>query len=231
MNAKQTGVLLLSLLILGVVNTASGAVAFQDPATASWGGWDRGDDGTSHGHWSVITDDLGGTAFDSDSLPDFGNFNNKAAMLFAHNDGAFVTGGGLGGNVYSFTDTPSFSLYVVPDYKLPSSPVTFALQVKVLGTLVDFNSVNLNGVAWDTSETLFTGDAGGPWGGADEEYLFVWHNVAASEAYAVDFMALGPHMSLDEVAFDVAVVPLPPAVFMFGTALLGLIGLRRKAKK
>ena len=246
MNTKQTGALLLSLSALVMANSASaaGAVAFQDPATASWGGWSIGDAETSHGYWDVITQDNAGASFIFDGAPDNGDFNNSSAVLSANNPGAFVTGGGLGGNVYSFSDTPSFNLDINPSYSFADAgTVTVALQLKVLGTLLDFASVDLGGLAASSATTTHTGTAGGPFGGAAEEYLFVWEDVVASTAYSLNFAALGSSMSLDEVQFDIGgyvkdavivippnAVPVPAALLMFGPALLGFMGLRRKAK-
>jgi len=242
---KLTGAVLLSLSALMMANTASaaGAVAFQDPSTAAWGGWAIGDAETSHGYWDGIADDAGTTAFDIDSSPDNGDFNNAYTELVAHNPGAFVTGGGLGGNVYSFSDTPDWTLDIGTDYTFADAgTVTVALQLKVLGTLLDFDTVNLGGVSYDSAETLFAGAAGGPFGGAAGEFLFVWEDVVASTAYTLNWMALGSSMSLDEVQFDIggfaansvtpppAVIPIPAAAFMFAPALLGFMGLRRKVK-
>jgi hypothetical protein len=250
---KLTGAVLLSLSALMSANTAfaAGAVAFQDPSTAAWGGWSIGDAETSHGYWDVIADDAGGTAFDIDSSPDNGDFNNSYTELVANNPGAFVTGGGLGGNVYSFSDTPDWTLDIGTDYTFADAgTVTVALQMKVLGTLLDFSTVNLGGLGYDSAEVTYSGVAGGPFGGAEEEYLFVWEDVVASTAYSLNFAALGSSMSLDELQFDIggymadivdpvdpidpidppSAVPVPAAVFMFAPALLGFMGLRRKVK-
>lgn len=219
---KQKNVILfISALLLSNVAVAT-PIAFQDPATAAWGGWSRGDASTSYVHWAHI-DSL------SDESPDAGNLGTSFAGLYANNGGAFLTGGGAGGNVYSFSDTPDFSVEFETDYAAPST-VTVALQLKILGTDLDSSQVTLGGMAWDSTETLFSGSAGGPFGGASKEYLFVWENVSGDTDYYLDFTATGSSMSLDEVSVDIApsAVPLPAAAWMFLTALSGLSIVRRK---
>jgi len=215
-------ILFISALLLSNVTMAS-PVAFQDPSSASWGDWSRGDSITSYIHWEHI-DSL------DDETPDAGNLGVSYAGLYANNSGAFLTGGGAGGNVYSFSDTPNFSVEFETTYATPASTVTVALQLKILGTDLDPTLVTLGGEAWDSSQTLFSGSAGGPFGGASKEYLFVWNDVTASADYSLDFFATGSSMSLDEVSVDVGVsaVPLPATAWMFLTALSGLSVARRK---
>lgn len=226
---KQKAILLVSLTALAS-NAALASVAFQDPNSAAWGGWTRGDENTSFAHWDHIGGP--GTTDTVDSTPDGGNEGTTSAVLTPNNAGAFVTGSGAGGNIYSFSDTPDFTVAVAPDYA--GGEGTLALQVKVLGTDLDLNSVTLGGEAWDSNETLFSGDATGPFGGADNEYLFVWDNISLSSPVEVDFMATGSSMSLDEVAVDFstidppAPVPLPAGVWLF---LSGLSGLAFKSKR
>lgn len=206
MNKKLTGALLLPLSSLLMVNIASAvpplAHYFQDPATAAWGGWSRGDPGTAHAYW----DEIGtrGQPFDYDSSPDIADINNTSAIIIANNPGGFVTGTN---NVYSFTDRPDWTLEIVPDYTLGTGTVTIALQLNVLGNLVDFNTVNLgltdHTANFTSSEVLFLGAAGGAWGGSAQESLFVWENVPTASSYILNFLATYKHMSLDELAFDI----------------------------
>lgn len=221
----NTKTLLFCSTLMMANSTFAANVAFEEPNAASWGGWNRGDVNTSYVHWDVIN------AL-SDNSPDGGNLGTTSALLNANNAGAFITGGGLGGNVYSFSDTPDFTVAVQPDYASPTEPVTVALQLKVLGTDLDLASIKLDGVAWDSTSTLFSGNAGGPFGGQDKEYLFVWNDVTASAAYALDFMATGSSMSLDEVSVDIGVsaVPLPASVWLLMSAMSGLSLMRRKQK-
>lgn len=225
-NTKKQGAMLLFFATLLTSNVANANVSFQDPNTASWGGWTRGDANTSFVHWAQI-DAL------VDHSPDAGDLGTSYAVLAANNSGAFITGGGAGGNVYSFSDTPDFTTAIQTSYSAPTDLVTVALQLKILGTDLDTSSITLGNVAWDSSQTLFSGAAGGPFGGLEKEYLFIWNNVTADTVYELDFLATGSSMSLDEVSIDVGVsaVPIPAAVWMFMTALSGLaVTSRRKAR-
>ena len=226
---KQSASMLCAVALFAS-NAATANTSFQDSNTASWGGWAHGDANTSFVHW----DHIGGPDVLAlvDDTPDAGNIGTSFAQLAPNNAGAFVTGSGAGGNIYSFSDTPDFTVDIDTDYAAPATPVTVALQLKILGTDLDASSVKLGGLAWDSTETLFSGQAGGPFGGAELEYLFVWNNVAADVAYQLDFLAQGSSMSLDEVSVDIGVVsavPVPAAAWMFMTALSGLAVSRRKA--
>jgi hypothetical protein len=206
---------------------AYAATSFEDPASASWGGWTRGDSGTAHVHWDAISWDAPGY----DGSPDIANVNSLASGLVANNSGALITGSS---NVYSFSDTPDFSTYFQP-VSAPVGPVTAALQLFVTGTPLDISSVtmNLGGIAtaFDSMTTLFSGIVSSSFGDVEgSELLFLWTLPSAESFYQFDFNALGAHMSLAEVSLDVgpAAVPVPAAVWLFASALIGLIGVRRR---
>lgn len=228
----KKGAMLLSLsVVLAMSASANAATAFQNPTSAAWGGWDRGDANTSFAGWSVIESTL-------DVTPDVGNNNTTLARLAANNMGAFITGGGLGGNVYSASDAANFSVVVQPNYTASTAPVTVAMQINSMGTALDMSTVKLGGIDWTSTATLFSGTVVGGFGGAITESLFVWENVSSALAYSLSFMATGAHFSLDELYVDIgpmatappSEVPVPAAAFLFAPALLGFMGLRRKAK-
>lgn len=202
MNKKQPLILLLylsSLIMVDIVSAA--ALHFQDPATAAWGGWDRGDAETSHGHWDVFE---GTGTFDFDSSPDIADLNNASTTVFANNPGAFITGTN---NVYSFSDVPDWSVEIVPGYTLSAGTVTIVLQLRVLGRELDFDTVNLgltdNTANYTSAEQLFLGDAGGPFGGSAEEAIFIWENVPVAPSYALNFLSQDTSLSLDDLVFDI----------------------------
>lgn len=122
-NFKITRIAVFCSTLMMANSAFSANVAFEDPNTASWGGWNRGDANTSFVHWDVI-DAI------PDNSPDGGNSGTTSALLNPNNAGAFITGGGLGGNIYSFSDTPDFTVAVQPDYVAPTDPVTVACSLK-----------------------------------------------------------------------------------------------------
>ncbi len=218
----------------GIVHAAS--TAFEDPAGAAWGGWNRGDTGTVYAHWEEFDACVNAGGFCTplpDDVPDAGASGFDSATVITNNPGAFITGNGLGGNIYSFSDTPDFDVIIDPDSNHVSGPVTAALQVAVVGTDLDFSSILLNGQAFNSVTTLATGMAGGPFGGAVNEYLFLWSMLGSEAAYAFDLTALGSSMSLDALSVDIgpAPVPIPAAVWLLGSGLLGLVTISRRNNK
>lgn len=228
------------MLFSGQLFAAS--TSFQDPATSTWGGWNRGDFGTVYVHWEEFGDDdgMGGFNQTNDLSPDAG-FSGSVALghHITHNPGAFVTGGGLGGNIYTFSDTADFTTYTQvagpPGTIGGGGPVTVALQIANAGTDLDLSSVVLDvgGVATaaDSVTLLSSGSAGGPFGGSTWERLFLWTIGSDLGFYQFDYNALSSSLSLDAVSIDIgpaAVVPVPAAAWLLGSALIGLIGVGRR---
>jgi len=220
----------LSALMAFSAQAYSASTSFNDPSTASWGNWDRGDTGTAYAHWETI-DSL------SDHSPDAGNAGNNVAGLITNNLGGFITGSGLGGNVYSFSDTPNFTTYLQTAATI-AGPATVALQLATAGTALDLATVVLAGFGIaDSVTTLASGAAGGPFGGDATETLFVWELATGITDYVFNFLATGAHLSLDAVSIDVgpaaftqppSAVPIPAAIWLLGPVLAGLGITRRK---
>ncbi len=183
--------------------------AFQDPATATWGGWTRGSAGTLHAGWNV---------FDStaDRIPDLGQHNLNTALLLANNPGAFVTGSR---NIYSLVDVNDFTGLFVPT-ALAAGRFTVAVQIAVLGSDLNATSLLLNGLPWTSRTVLAAGTGlappgvGAPNGGVDNQYLFLWsgfERLTDRDLFALEFRALSVHNSLDALRIDVGPAPvLPP---------------------
>jgi len=222
----------LSAMLAFSAQAFSASTSFEDPSTASWGNWDRGDADTIYAQWETID----GAPYDGS--PDVaGSQGYTAAGLVTNNAGGFITGGGLGGNIYSI-DTGDFTAYVGAASAI-TGPVTVALQIATLGTALDTASVMLNDIVADSITTLFSGASGSSWGGDATESLFIWELTSGLTSYVFDFLATGGHMSLDAVSIDIgaaaipttpSAVPVPAAALLFGPALLGMVGFRRKLK-
>jgi len=213
-------------------NALAAPTAFQNPATAAWGGWNRGDAGTLWAGWDVFNNLV-------DQTPDLGSFNTDTAVVITNSPGHFVTGGG---NIYSFSNPGDFDAIFVPT-SLGTGLFNVAVQISVLGTDLDAASVLLNGLSWTSRTVLDTGTSGAPAGsggtgtGVDNEYLFVWENVSrvtTQDIFGLEFNALSSSMSLDALTIDVGPapalpdpeptpVPIPGAVLLLssGLALLG----------
>jgi len=63
----------------------------------------------------------------------------------------------------------------------------------------------------------------GGFGGAEQERVFIWENVA-SDAYSIGFTASGSSMSLAQLAVFASptIVPEPGAALLMGLGLAGL---------
>lgn len=235
MNIGKTGLTLVAAATVGVFSLNGTALAalvdwqnHQDPASTTYfQNWDRGDALTSFAHWDRISEDDVLAPGVQDHSPD-GAFVNLASAPLDSSPPSFVTGGGLGGNIYSFTGDYTVTLNMVPDYATPDGLFTVALQLKTIGNTVDPSTVSLNGLGGNYT-LLFNGPNPGPWGGEMDEHLFVWTDVASASSYDIVFTNI-VHTSLDELTVDMNAVPLPGAVFLFGTALAGLIGFRRRER-
>lgn len=209
-------------------------MAFQDPATAAWGGWSRGSVGTLFAGWNDFDRVI-------DQTPDLGRHNATTAVIATNNPGAFISGSR---NIYSFADVNDFDAIFVPG-ALGAGLFTVAVQISVLGNDIAASSLLLNGLPWSSRIVLATGSAGAPPGvggtgtGVDNEYLFLWSNferVTAQDIFALEFNAVALHNSLDALTIDVGPAPAAPpqpvsvpipGVLGFLAGALGLLGQRR----
>ncbi len=216
-----------SVLCLSTIGLMAGQAqaAFEDPASAAWGGWSRGDAGTVYQHWDVFSDDDTVTPNIQDSTPDIGNIGPGGAELRETTGAPFLTGGG---NIYSPTAMTAFEVDI-DGFGDTGLPVRVALQTRILGTEIDYGAVLLNGIGFDSRTELGRVALGG-FGGSQVDTLFLWTLPAGSTVFSFAFQSDGSSMSLDQLAVDVAPVPLPLPVLLFGSGLAGLaLRARRSA--
>ena len=209
-----------ALALLAVTQFASAAeFSFIDPTE-----WSRGETGSLYFAWDAFDITSGSSVA---SAPDAGTVNLDTVTLDDLNDAGFATGGG---NWYGFNGDMDFTMTVTGDSNGPVSSgadLTAYLQLSVLGEYQ--NSFLLNGVAGnvsvlDTSVNSF--------GSANYHLLIDW-TVAANDSFVFNFGTSGAHVSLDALAVDIGAspVPVPAAAWLFGSALLGLTSLRKKASR
>lgn len=239
-------------------STLAATVAFQNPASATWGNWTRSTAGAIYVHYDVFGNPpgLGTTPVLPDQTPDkgkFGTSGTQGATLLTRKKGstaspaAFITGSA---NIYSFSDVLDFDLIVQAGSAhtaLGSQSITVALQLAVLGADIDHASVKLLGQSWASRTLLASGSSSQPGGsgtGVDNEYLYLWNLTAALPVYTFDFAAIGTSLSLEAVAVDIgpapnlppvvpppiSAVPLPAAGLLLGGTLLAAPLLRRRAR-
>jgi len=211
------------LALAALVATAGQAqAAFENPATASWGGWTRGDAGSLYHEWAVFSDEDPGSKI-VDTTPEVGSVGPAPHSLTENSGNAFLTGGG---NIYSFSGVTDFTVEL-SGTATAGQPTRVALQIKTLGTELDYDSVMLNGVAWDSKTELGRVKLGGM-GGADVETLFLWTLTDALVSYVFDFNSKESSMSLDALSVDVAPVPLPGALVLMLSGVGGFAAVARR---
>jgi hypothetical protein len=183
----------------------------------------RGGADTTYQEWNTFTSALNGP-----NLPDVGNSNpNGTAQLFQTTPGAFLTSGG---NIYAPSTLTTFVVNV-PDFNRGSGFFTTAiLQIRILGTNVDLNSVRFNGLAFDRSELMNETPLGG-FGGTQRDWWFEWNNVAGNlDMNVFRFNSAESSMSLDRAAIDTTfnAVPEPTSgLLLAGAVVAGLLRRRR----
>lgn len=219
-------IILAALALL--VASSGAAAALQSPASADWGNWQRGDAGTLYVHWAQFDSfvPVGFPAALPDTSPDvarIGVIADNGAVLIPNNSGAFITGSGQGGNVYSFGDTNDFDVILRPAADHVAGPVTVALQVVTQGTPFDAAQVRLNGLAWSRRLTLDSQALGGDFGGDLLTELYLWEDYqrpSVAAPYAFDLVAEGTSNSLDRLLVDIG-----PAPFVFSEASIAPVPL------
>jgi len=201
---------------------------FDKPNEASWGGWTRGDEGTIYAEWDNFADGSYGTATDRTAAPDVGS-NGISSSNLGWNAGTFRAGSG---NLYSFSVTEVFSAYLTAS-TLATGPVTAALQVEAWGSPLNQQSLLLNGITPTSITKTFTDPAFPSSFGAVtlDQWQIIWELPTASSVYQFDIATNEHSASLAQVSIDIgapAPVPLPAAIWLFGSAMMGLLGINRR---
>lgn len=213
-------VLVAGLALAGIASSASAEFITPDAGTF---GWERGTSGLStYAEWNFFTSSTGPNA------PDVGSFlggtlavGAAAFNVFDANaleSGSFVTGGG---NIYS----PSGILgpqIEFGGFGLGDGYVTTVLlQIRTLGTELDFDTLSINGTTAPTAIVELERIPLGGFGGAQVDTLVRFDLVGNLASYVITGQALESSLSLDRVAIDTFTTVPAPGAF----ALLGLGGL------
>jgi hypothetical protein len=199
-----------------------------DDATASWGGWTRGDAGTSYAEWDNFVGGAAGTPYSTV----YGS-SGVSTSTITWNAGTFIAGSG---NPYNFSGSEIFDIDVTPSAAF-SGPVTVALQFETWGTAMDYSSIQLNGIAPTSAGVTYTDPNFSSTMGPVElnHYLAVWNLDSAPSSFHIDLESTGPHQSFAQVAVDIAVSPVPEpgewAMLLAGLGLMGTIVRRRSVGK
>ncbi len=213
---RATALVVTSLLVSALGGLAPATAGLVTPSF-------RGNPNTTYQEWLGFTNPVA-----EPNLPNFGNVNpNGTAELFQTTPGAFITSGG---NIYHAGAPATFEVNV-PDFGQGSEFFTTAiLQIRILGTNIDLDSVRFNGQAFDRSELINETPLGG-FGGTQRDWWFEWNNVAGNlNMNQFHFNAAASHMSLNRVAIDTvfSAVPEPTSgLLLAGAIVAGLLRRRR----
>lgn len=240
---KQTGYILAAmiLLIAPLAHASPYDPGFGFDRPSEWThtmNWTRGDAGTIYAEWDNWRDAvIPGTRT---ANPEIG-LSGASSALHEWSIGTFVTGTD---NLYSFTVPSYHTINITDGYNVISAPpidgyVAVVMQHAIMGIRMGYdgktgdpwpNAVLLNNMAPTSNTETFAGRKFIPAMGfyVDVAHsLLTWELTAPAAIYTFDLKG-GPHMSLTNLAIDIAPVPLPAAVWLFGLALLGLVAVRRK---
>lgn len=223
---------------VGYSGTIMNPILDPAPPTAgadiAWGGWNRGDADTIWAEWDTFT-----------SSSAEGMTGTSSAEL-TWSAGTFKAGSG---NLYSFTAHSNYAIDI--DVSGLTGLNQVALQVEQFAPLEakwngdnsaylvdnDFWSMSLDGnasMARDAFEhTFYAEDWPTSFGPTDLfTGILLWNvDLTGVNNLHIDFD--NPvHTSLAQVAVDIGatVIPVPAAVWLFGSGLLGLVGIARRRK-
>lgn len=204
----------------------------------SWGTWNRGDAGSIWAEWDTFAHP------GNNSAPAEGMSGTTSAELgwlpFTFRAGS--------GNLYAFT---SHSYYTIDiDVSDLTGLNNVALQVEQFAPLeakwnTEHNTYLVDDVLWNMSldggaamdrdvleHTFAVADWPTSFGDVDLfTGILLWNNVDLTGVSNLRIDFDNPvHTSLAQVAVDIGVVPLPAAVWLFGSGLLGLVAIARRKK-
>ena len=202
----------------------SSLAEFDTPA-AAWGNWTRSDAGIIHVFWQQFDSfvPVSATAL-PDTDPDVARIGvldgETGAVLIPREQGAVISGGGAGGNVYNLPQVNDIQVLLQPGPEHVTGPVTVTLQLHTLGETFDPASVTLDGLAWDSREILcdrpFSNENGD---GTERFERYTWsiYQLPDSAApYNLEMLAEGTSNSLAALAVDIG--PAAPVGAVPGAA-------------
>jgi hypothetical protein len=180
-------------------NPYGAGFGFDQPDTAPWGRWTRGDAGTLYAEWDSFSDASHGTDSDRTSAPDVGTFGAVSPWL-GWNAGTIRTSTA---NLYSFSVPERFEVNF--EGEASAEPRRAVLQIEGQGTVLDAAGVTLNGVAPTFSAVTFNDPAFVTTQGPVtlQHRLFYWDLPTAPTTYQFVFGSAAHSMSLTQVAVDV----------------------------
>lgn len=165
--------------------------------------------------------------------PDIANFGNGTySLLETTGGGSIFSSGNISRSGGPGTPGTEFAWTIG---NIPSGPTDVYLRIGSLGAFnttlnQSFTNFQLNGVSGMYQELFNTASTGGA-GSREVEALVSWLGVSGTSSFLLTWNAIGPNASLDQLSLDVspvAPVPLPAAVYLMVSGLVGIAALARR---
>lgn len=211
--------------VVNGIDPYAAGYGFDTPAEASLG-WLRGDADTLYAEWDVF----GRTS--PNHLGDVAAAGNTAYVRTAP---TIVSGSQ---NLYAFGGDHKFKIAVDTSSIAKAGNRKVALQIETIGNTIKENTFsikNAQGVAVSPFSVVKTyqGKAESSFGTTDlTSWMLVWNDIDVANFANFSIEGISAvHSSLTQIALDignVSEVPVPAAAWLFGSALLGLAGIKRK---
>ena len=233
-------------LVLTAVSAPS-AFAAHDIYPATTDVWDTaapwaGQELYDFAGWSFLTNTLingrASTPRTGISAPD--DAGSGQATLISNNNNSLFTGGGYGGNIYSWVGPASFTATLTGTGNV-GDVFDVYVRMSTVG-LLPTTTMTLNGVA-ATSTVLYYNNQGSiadekgvlqP--SAEQEVYWLWENVSSASLYSFVWTNTLAHVSLDQIQLATVLVnpPLPVpepsayAMLALGLGVLAFAGRRSR---
>lgn len=201
-------------------------------------GWTRGvTPGSLYAEWNIFNDNIPGGNI-QDTTPDVANFGGGTYRLEELTGAAFLTSGG---NIYSPVAPTAFELTVGNMGGAPSDIRDVYLRLGSVGAFDtamnrSFTNFLLNGTS-GTYSLLYNETVVGGFGGNEVEALVSWLGVPNASSFRLTWNAVGSSVSLDQLSIDIgpgrspAPIPVPGAVYLFGSGIIGLATMARRKRQ
>ncbi len=181
-------------LPLAVVLAAGGSATADFIGPDAYG-WSRGDADSTYFEWDYFTNASGGNECD------IGQFPDPLPDGWPDPDVVEITGNGFAtgaGNIYSPFGPQVFEISV-PNYGYGQGETTLLLQIRGLGTELDYDGVTLDGVLPDEVVELYRENTDMGW---IVDVLFAFTVSGNADQYVFTAPTVEAHFSLDRVAVD-----------------------------
>jgi len=168
--------------------------------------------------------------------PDVANFGGATYSLLETTGAPILSNGNIHRSGAPGSNPPMAFNFTVGT--VAEGPYDVHLRIGSLGAFdttlnQSFTNFTLNGIA-GTYQELFSTAAGGGSGSREVEALISWLGISGTSSFLLTWNAVALNVSLDQISLDVgqaAPVPLPAAVYLMASGLVGVVAMARRRKR